>query len=63
MVYKWCKYLIRSGVSYVNEFERKGTPTRQSYVTHGISNQGVVVRWRSHMYAIFSNWLNYMYIK
>ena len=28
------------------------------YVADDVS-QGVMVRWRSHMYAIFSNWLNY----
>ena len=39
----------------------KGLPIQmpKHYYKNDDPDQGVVVRWRSHMYAIFSNWLNY----
>ena len=39
----------------------KGLPIQmpKHYYKNDHMEEGVVVRWRSHMYAIFSNWLNY----
>ena len=39
----------------------KGLPIQmpKHYYTNDHMDEGVIVRWRSHMYAIFSNWLNY----
>ena len=39
----------------------KGLPIAmpKHYYKNDDPDQGVLVRWRSHMYAIFSNWLNY----
>ena len=39
----------------------KGLPIQmpKHYYTNDHMEEGVIVRWRSHMYAIFSNWLNY----
>ena len=39
----------------------KGLPIAmpKHYYRNDDPDQGVLVRWRSHMYAIFSNWLNY----
>lgn len=39
----------------------KGLPIQmpKHYYTNDHMEESVIVRWRSHMYAIFSNWLNY----